>query len=347
MDNDRSRLLTVPSDERWVALVDSAPSANVFHHPAWMNLFAECYGYRPFVIAICNGKGEPRAGLPLMEVNSPLTGRRWMSLPFTDHCHPVYHGDTPPRELFEYLSELQVAHDIPWVELRSEIPYDGQVRTDKGQVLHLLTLSTDPQEVFTTFHRSQVRRNIARAEREGVDVRWAEDRRDLDAFYELHWGTRRRLGVPVQPRRYFRLLWQRIIDPGLGFILLACKDSLPIAGAVFLTYKDTLVYKYGASHQDYWRLRPNHLLFWNAIRWGCENGYRLFDWGRTSVSNTGLRDFKDGWGTQESPLCYTILSTTPPGHAVDRLSGITEAFIRRAPRWVCRVTGELFYGHFA
>jgi CelD/BcsL family acetyltransferase involved in cellulose biosynthesis len=143
------------------------------------------------------------------------------------------------------------------------------------------------------------------------------------------------------------LLWQRIVDAGLGFILLAHKDSLPIAGAVFLTYNNVLVYKYGASDSDYWRFRPNHLLFWTAIRWGCENGYRLLDWGRTSTGNIGLRNFKSGWGAQESVLAYSVLSVTPPNRTAARLSGVTQAFIRRAPRWVCRMTGELLYGHFA
>ena len=342
-----THLLLDPSDERWVAFVHSVPSANIFHHPAWIDLMAECYGYRPFVIAICGDKGEIRAGLPLMEVNSSLTGRRWVSLPFTDHCNPLCHGDTPPRELFAHLSELQVEHDVPRVEIRSAIPYNGQVYKDNSQVWHLLKLSTDPQKVFRNFHRSQVKRNIARAEGDGVTVRWAEKKFDLNTFYDLHLKTRHRLGVPIQPKRYFELLWERIIDAGLGFILLAYKDSIPIAGGVFLTCQSTLTYKYGASDRDYWRFRPNHLLFWTSIRWGCEHGYSLFDWGKTDINNLGLRSFKNGWGAQESILTYSVLSATPPSRIMDRLSGIMGATIRHTPSWVCRVTGELLYGHFA
>lgn len=339
-------LLLDPSDARWVAFVNSMPDANIFHHPAWINLMAECYGYHPFVIAICNEKGDIKAGLPLMEVNSLLTGHRWVSLPFSDHCNPLYHGDAPPPELFEYLAELKMKHDVARVELRSTISCDGDVYKDNSQVLHLLRLSADAEKVFRNFHPSQVQRNIARAERDGVKVRWAEDKSDLDIFYDLHLKTRHRLGVPVQPRWYFELLWRRIIDAGLGFILLAHKDSVPIAGGVFLTYKTTLVVKYSASDSDYWRFRPNHLLIWTSIRWGCEHGYSLFDWGKTSVDNVGLRNFKNGWGSQESVLTYSVLSAVPPNHITDRLSGITGTFIRHAPRWMCRATGELLYRHF-
>ena len=342
----KRHLLLDPSDECWIAFVNSMLDANIFQHPAWINLLAECYGYRPFVIAIRSEKGDIKAGLPLMEVDSVITGRRWVSLPFSDHCSPLCHGDAPPPELFEYLAELQMKHDVARVELRTTIPCDGDVYKDNSQVLHLLRLSADAEKVFRNFHPSQVQRNIARAKRNGVEVRWAEDKSDLDIFYDLHSKTRHRQGVPVQPRRYFELLWKRIIDAGLGFILLAHKDSVPMAGGVFLTYKTTLVAKYSASDSNYWRFRPNNLLFWTSIRWGCEHGYSLFDWGKTSVGNLGLRNFKSGWGSQESVLTYSVLSATPPNHITDRLSGITETFFRHAPRWVCRATGELLYRHF-
>ncbi|MFH1927470.1 MAG: GNAT family N-acetyltransferase [Chloroflexota bacterium] len=346
LDQNATKLLMVPSDERWVAFVHSVPDANIFHHPAWINLMAECYGYRPFVVAICDEKGEIKAGLPLMEVNSWLTGRRWIALPFTDHCSPLFHGDAPPRDLLEHLSELQREHDVPRVEIRSSIPYGHQVHKDMSQVLYVQDLSTDISAVHKDLHKN-VRRSIVKAERQGVTVRWAESKRDLDIFYDLHCRTRHRQGVPVQPKRYFELFWERIIGAGLGFILLAYKDAVPIAGTVALTYKSTLMIKYTASDRDSWRLCPNHSLYWAVIRWGCEHGHTLLDWGRSRVCNTGLRDFKRRWGTRESILTYSVLSATPPGDVTDRLSRVMGAAIRHSPTWVCRVTGELFYRHFA
>ena len=59
-----------PLDERWAAFLDSVPSANILHHPAWVCLMAECYGYRPFVVAVPDGKGDIKAGFLLMEVDS-------------------------------------------------------------------------------------------------------------------------------------------------------------------------------------------------------------------------------------------------------------------------------------
>lgn len=342
-----TRLLMVPSDERWIAFVNSISSANIFHHPAWINLMAECYGYRPFVVAICDRNGEIQSGLPLMEVNSWLTGHRWVSLPFTDHCMPLSLDEKSTEKLFDYISELRFKHNVSHVEVRNLVQDDAQVYRDTRYVLHIQVLSPDTDKIFRNFHRTSVRQTITKAERKGVRVRWAETSADLDTFYSLIWQTRHRLGAPVQPKWFFKLLWERVINAGLGFILLAYKGTSPIAGGVFLGFKTTLVFKYTGWDRDYERFCPNHLLVWTAIRWGCEHGYRIFDWGRTDVNNIYLREYKNRWGTKESILTYSILSNTSPSHTSDRLLRITKSLIRSSPKWVCRIAGELLYKHFA
>ena len=93
-------------------------------------------------------------------------------------------------------------------------------------------------------------------------------------------------------------------------------------------------------------MRPNNLLLWTAIRWGCENGYVLFDMGRTDLDDTGLRAFKSGWGAREMPLAYSTLSPEPLQSVTGRLMPIMQTVIRNSPLWVCRATGELLYKHF-
>lgn len=362
------RLLMAPSSRLWSAFVESSPDAGVFHHPAWIQLLADCYGYRSFILAVCDDTGQLRAGLPVMEIHSPLKGRRWVALPFTDHCAPLSTDTESLYELLAFLADLQEEGSAPRLELRSALPSDIEARCEVRHVLHLLRLSRDVPAVLRTFKRTLVQNRIRKAEREGINVRWASSRRDLETFYILHWQTRWRLGVPLQPKRYFDMLWQRMIEPGLGFILLAYKDAVPVAGGVFLAYKTTLMYKYGASDSAYWPLSPNHLLFWTAIRWGCEHGYTVFDWGKTEIDNEGLRNFKCAWGTQEIPLAYSTLpaptsrlrlpipiarrmvplSFTGGFRAMTaHVAGLIAYIIRHSPPSVCRTSGELFYRYFA
>jgi len=330
-----------PGAERWRGYVESAPGAGPFHHPAWIATLGDTYGYRPFVLALGDESGGLAGGLPMMEVRGPLgRGRRWISLPFTDHCPPLGLEGAPLAGL---LNDARAGAGVPRMEIHAEL--EGGY-TDAGAVRHLLALEPDADALLRTFHRSQVQRNIRKAERSGVVVRRATTAEELTGtFYRLHLGTRRRLGVPVQPRRFFVRLWERMLEPGLGFVLIAEADGAAVAAALFLAYGDTVVYKYGASDAGSWGLRPNHAIFWDAIRWSCEAGYRWFDWGRSDLGDESLRRFKSHWGSEELPLAYTTLADEPPragasGRAIAPL-------IRRSPAWVCRGIGELLYKYAA
>lgn len=333
------------SDSRWHALTATQPQHHIFHHPAWTNLLADCYGYRPFVIAVGDTDGNICAGLPMMEVASYLTGRRWVSLPFTDHCAPLYNDAESLSRLINGLTHLSKDQSTPKIELHSEFPQHPAIRQYSHQVLHILPLCPDSEEVASRFHSTH-RRNIRVAQRRGVRIEWGSKREGLEAFYRLHLRTRRRQGIPIQPKRFFDLLGSHLIEKGLGFVLLAYKDDQCLAAAVFLHWNRTLTYKYGASASDGLNLRPNNLLFWTAIQWGCENGYTLFDMGKTDLDNTGLRAFKNGWGAKEVPLAYSTLSIEPIQSRTENLLPVMQIVIRNSPLWLCRAMGELLYKHF-
>jgi lipid II:glycine glycyltransferase (peptidoglycan interpeptide bridge formation enzyme) len=214
----------------------------------------------------------------------------------------------------------------------------------------VLVLDRSPAKVYAGFHRSQVQRNIRRAEREGLTIRQATCPPDLvDTFYQLHLRTRRRQGVPVQPRRFFRMLWENTISTGLGSVLIVEAVGRPIAAAVFLAWNGTVIYKFGASEASAWSLRPNHLLFWYAIRTACEQGYRRFDFGRTDAGQEGLRNFKLSWGAAEDPLVYqTLGAEARPAPATEGMAArMLGPVIRHGPLLLCRAVGETLYRYTA
>jgi lipid II:glycine glycyltransferase (peptidoglycan interpeptide bridge formation enzyme) len=222
------------------------------------------------------------------------------------------------------------------------LPGGRRAQTWPEAVRHTTALSTEPLDVHKRFSKAH-QRSIRKAERSGLRIVRGCGAAELEAFYHLHLGTRKRQGVPIQPRRFFRLLQRHILGQDLGFVQTAWLDEKPIAAAVFLTWNDTLVYKFGASDDRHWEHRPNHLLFWTAIRWACENGYRTFDWGRTDLENEGLRQFKSAWGAREEPLIYSAFGAVPAKRGGGRLGKALGTMIRRSPTLVCQATGELMY----
>ncbi|TMJ94026.1 MAG: GNAT family N-acetyltransferase [Actinobacteria bacterium] len=331
-------------DRRWCEFVEGHTDATLFHHPAWCRVLERAYGYRPFAVALERPDGRLTAGLPLMEVRG-LRGRRWLSLPFTDACRPLSNGQDPA--LAEALDAERQRAGVRLVEIRGPITSPPGHPAARG-LNHTLTLRSDPDDLLRTFSRSQVQRNISRAVREGVRVRRSQERADLlEVFYRLHLQTRRRHGVPIQPRTFFEQLWERLLAQDLGFVLVAEVDGRPAAAAVFLAWNGTLTYKFGASDPASWTRRPNHLLFWEAIRWGCEHRYATLDFGRTDFGNEGLRAFKQGWGTIETELVYATLGARAPALGDRRLTAALGAVIRRTPSWVCRLAGEALYRYAA
>lgn len=326
-------------DPRWHAFVASQSGATALHLPAWASFLADCYGFTSFVLAAEDDRGIV-AGLPVLEVRRPFGKVRWVSLPFTDECPPL--GE-PPAWLSVALDAARRGAGISSLEVRGLLA-DG-ASWSQGYS-HRLTLQPNI-DALGRGYRSSVRQGIRVAAREGVSVRVGETPADLTkTFYSLHLSTRRRLGVPVQRRRYFRLLWQRLIAPGHGFVLIAERENVPLAAAVFLQSNGTVLYKYGASDAQHWGLRANNALFQAAIERAAVQGEQIFDWGRTDFADEGLRRFKAGWGSDEHALTYTTFGGEAAG-----VSGagreLARGVIRRSPSPVCRIAGAVLYRYAA
>jgi len=335
------------TDPCWEKFVAGHPAATPFHHPAWVRLVADCYGFRAFAVATSDAVGEIRAGLPVVEVRHFRGKPRWVTLPFTDYCAPLVSG---PQEETGFVSALQQASNAAgvWrVEVRA--PLAGAAATGHTAFRHVISLEDGPEEVYKRFHRT-TRQQVRQAEQKGVTVRQATRPEDVtEVFYSLHVRNRRRLGVAVQPRRFFRGLWDSVVGTGLGLVFIAEVSGRPIAAHVCLAWNGTMTDKFSASDAAAWPLRPNHLVIWHAIKAACEMGCKSFDFGRTDARNEGLRTFKRTLGAVEEPLVYATLGVGPapvPGRA-GRMGQLLGSAIRHGPLALCRVTGEALYRYAA
>jgi CelD/BcsL family acetyltransferase involved in cellulose biosynthesis len=332
-------------DDRWRVFIGRSADATAFHHPAWLRLLRDQYGYGMSAVCIEDEHGEIVGGLPLARVRSVLTGTRLSALPFSDTCSLLLARGAAPSTadaLIDALREEQVRHDLK-LEVRDWLPHLGGGPGERFYH-HVLELDSDVEMVEAGFSKSQVKRGIKKALREEVTIERAISRAALDEFYGLHVQTRRRQGVPTQARRFIRR-FETLFEEGLGFVLVARWQGEAIAAAVFLVFNGNLLYKYGASRPEHLPKRPNNLLFMEAIRWGCENGMRQLDFGRTDIDNEGLRTFKRAWGAEERVLTYTRLPVRPGRSAVPAASAPLSFVIRRSPALVGQLVGTALYRH--
>jgi CelD/BcsL family acetyltransferase involved in cellulose biosynthesis len=333
-------IIDVGGDE-WRDFVAGRPEATPFHHPGWTQVITSVYGFSSRALVWREAGGEIAAGLPAVRVNQVGRVARWRCLPFTDRC-----GALGPVESVDALLRTIRARPSERWEIRDEAPAIGPVAP--VAVTHRLDLTPGTEELFRGFHKSQVQRAIKKAEKEPrLRVREGHQESDLtETYYDLHVDTRKRQGVPPQPRRLFAAIWRTLHDAGLASTLIAELDGEPIAGAVFLSWNGTVVYKYGASLAEHLRARPNHLIFWSAIQRACENGDRCLDFGRTDFDNEGLRTFKRNWGAVEEPLLYSY-SGSVSHHGPGRAQAVVAAVIKRSPPRVCEWIGTALYRYAA
>jgi lipid II:glycine glycyltransferase (peptidoglycan interpeptide bridge formation enzyme) len=168
-----------------------------------------------------------------------------------------------------------------------------------------LDLRCTSEELKKKIDKRTIQYSIRKAEKAGVEVREKNDQEGMDQFYRLNLLTRKKHGVPCQPKKFFDNLFKHVIQTGRGFLLLAYYQQKPVGGGLFLTTGKIIHYKYNASDPDVLgKITPNHAVTWHALKKGCEEGFQSFNFGRTSPDNKGLMRYKTMWGSRELDCPY-------------------------------------------
>jgi lipid II:glycine glycyltransferase (peptidoglycan interpeptide bridge formation enzyme) len=322
------------SDPRWESFVNAHPRASVFHSRAWLEALRRTYGYEPVAYTTTPTGRELENGAVFCRVESSLTGRRLVSLPFSDHCELLVDGDTEMNVLVDGLKRELREQKWRYVEVRPLRRVETAASLGQPNAtyrFHELDLRPDLETLLANCHKSSTQRKIQRAEREGLEYQEGSDESLLNSFYRLLVLTRRRHYLPPQPKSWFRNLVHCFGDALK--IRITLKDGKPVAGMLTLRHKDTLIYKYGGSDSRFHNLGAMHLLYWESIRDAKNCGLRTFDLGRTDAHQSGLIRFKSRWGAQESTLTYWRYAET--GHS-------NHVFDQAATSWKMRVLKRAF-----
>ena len=107
---------------KWDELLLRTPGASFFHSSGWAKVLAESYGYTPLYFTVLEN-GKLRALVPMMEVNSFLTGKRGVSLPFTDYCEPIIEEGIEFQDLLNPIIDHGKKNGWKYIELRGGEKY--------------------------------------------------------------------------------------------------------------------------------------------------------------------------------------------------------------------------------
>ena len=329
-------------DERVLAM----PGHTFFHSRPWAETLREAYGYEPVYFTARQGD-RFSCLVPAMGVSSFLTGRRGVSLPFSDYCRPLLGAAAELEGVLRSIFEYGRRAGWNYFEIR-----DGDLPPERLPIswyyAHSLDLTLGESRLFNAL-QSSTKRNIRKASRENLQISMDNSLEGVRKYFALHCLMRKRHGLPPQPFYFFRSIHKNIISRGSGFVMLAYSGGKPISGALYIHFGSRAVYKYGASDFAFQNLRGNDLVMWEAIRWFAREGFEDFCFGRTDPDNAGLRRFKSGWGTKERVIRYYRYNLKKD-EFVGNNPGVNELgkkIATRMPVALLNLIGRVIYRHMA
>lgn len=283
--------------DRWNAFVARAPGASIYHRYEWRGLIAATFGHASHYFAAYDEEGRVCGVLPLVRLSSKLFGDFMVSMPYFNYGGVLADGDVA-GDLLEHAARHARDIGVSHVELRHTEQVTGwQVRTDK--VTMQRRLPDSPEELSKQLG-SKLRSQIKRPVREGAEgvCGGAEL---LDEFYAVFSRNMRDLGTPVYPRRFFAAALERFPQNARIFVIRL--HGKAVASGFVVGHGERLEIPWASSLREANAVGVNMLLYWQVLEYACRNGYKVFDFGR-STRDSGTFKFKQQWGAEPRQLYW-------------------------------------------
>lgn len=282
----------------WSRFVSAHALATNYHRWEWKQVFERSFGW-PTYYWMAEENGDVVGVLPVVWQKSRLFGSFLTSLPFVNAGGVL--ANTPEIEQALLGEAVRFATEVraQYVELRHREEHGLNLPTKKTKVTLILPVGPDRDKMWkdlSTKMRTKVRKSLSfgmTAEFGGLDF--------LDDFYSVFSRNMRDLGTPVYSRNFFQEILRAF--PQDTHICVVRHNKVPVAVSFLSGYRDRIEAVWSSSVQKYLSLKPNLTLYWNLLCFAGGKGYRLFDFGRSSV-DSGTHEFKLQWGAETVQLYW-------------------------------------------
>lgn len=277
-------------DDAWNRYVEESELTTLYHLAGWKRVIEKTFGHTTYYLYAW--QNESIVGLlPLVFLKSLLFGRFVVSLPFFNYAGVVAENNEIRNTLIDEAIRIAKQNRAEHIELRHLEQYDIGLATKAAKVLMILDLPSASDKLWNSF-KSKLRSQIRRPIKEGFTAKFGQFD-EVDNFYDVFAQNMRDLGTPVYTKRLFENILSEF--PDSARICTVYDGHLPIASGFIIGFKDLLQIPWASSLRAYNRFSPNMLLYWNILKFACDEGYAQFDFGR-STPHEGTYKFKEQWG---------------------------------------------------
>lgn len=293
------RLLKAEDKKRWDDFVVQSSESSCYHSIGWKEVIEKSFGHKTYYWYAEDRFGKIRGVFPAVHLKSFLFGSFMVSLPYFNYGGICAEDDSVTAALFQEAVRWAEKEKVSHIELRQEALLNIGVPCKTAKVSMRLALPSNSEALFKTFD-AKLRSQIRRPTKEGM-VSKVGRLDELDSFYAVFSENMRDLGTPVYPKLFFKNILEAF--PDTSSICTVYHGALPVASGFLMGFRETLEIPWASSLKAYNRSGPNMLLYWTALSWACERGYRVFDFGR-STPGEGTYKFKEQWGAKAVPLYW-------------------------------------------
>ena len=285
--------------DRWDHYVEESDACSAYLFSGWKRVVEKSFGHRTFYLLSEGREGRIDGILPLVHMKSLLFGNFLISLPYFNYGGICADHQNGRDQLLEESIRLAEKENVEFIEFRDAQFYGDGLTVKTHKVSMHLPLPPSVDELWRSFP-AKLRSQIIRPQKEGMVVRIGRFE-ELDGFYRVFSLNMRDLGTPVYSKQFFKNILEEF--PESTWICSVFHGKQPIASALILKAKGSMEVPWASSLRSFNRYSPNMFLYWNLLKFSCENGCGLFDFGR-STPGEGTYRFKEQWGAKPVQLYW-------------------------------------------
>lgn len=279
---------------RWDDYVHRSSYSDFGQLISWKNFVEETYRVRAYYWIAEDEKGI-RGILPLFKKSG------FHPMLFSAPGGLLADDESIAEALLEPARLLLKHEHLEMIELRDQTRAWPGLKTSEQHVKMILDLSAKVDVQWKAFDTS-LRTKIRKGQKADFTACW--DRNRVGDFHRVMLENMRDLGTPIRNVRYYR---KAVAHLGQAADLLILTYQGKPAGALFVVaHRDTLTNPLGSCRKDYFALRSNELLYWEALKYAIDHGFKQFDFGRTQW-DSGTFKFKSKWGAKPVQLYYQYI----------------------------------------
>lgn len=298
--NDRITLKCVSDSdyELWNDFVYSNSDSDYTHLFEWQKIFEGSYSLKTLYLGVFY-ENKLIGVLPSVFIKYPFKRKTLCSLPYLNFAGLITNNYADKSEIIKNIVNFLRTDNVSKIELRNFYP---QGDSTTGNCTLLLQLPKDENILWDDL-KPKVRNQIRKAYKHGFNISWGKE--NLDQFYDVYKHNMHDLGTPVHSIKFFKSIVEKF--PDHTDILTLFKDNTAVSSMFIFKFKNRIADPWASSLKEFNEHCPNMLMYWEAFKYGIQNGFSEFDLGRSQFGS-GTYNFKMQWGAKPVNLRYETLN---------------------------------------